>query len=404
MNVASRAIVCGLVLLVGCAAQGSDWPQFRGPGGSSVSMDTGLPTTGELGSQVAWKQEVPGRAVSGPIVVQGRVICTGSGGANDDRLFVTCHDAKTGELVWQREFWATGRTQRHPTSAVAAPTAASDGESIYAFFSSNDLVCLSLDGDLRWLRGLTADHPASYNDTGMASSPLVMGDTVVVQMECQGDSFAAGIDKHTGETRWRRDRLKSANWVSPAGYSRAGRNVALLQSSDQLTAHDALTGEELWRFGKSCSTIPSVCVGSDTLYVPSDGITALALGQGNEQPNERWQVSRLAPDNASPVVAGDRVYVINGAGVLVVASADDGKIVWQLRLTGSFWATPVVADGHLFAVNQDGMLQVIRLDDAGGKGEVVAKHELGEAVLGSPAVADGALFIRGDGHLWKFGK
>ena len=152
---------------------------------------------------VAWKTAIPGRGVSSPILVAGKVIVTAASGFNQDRLHVLCIDAKTGAIDWERQFWATGRTLCHPTSSVAANTPSSDGKRIYAFFSSNDLACLDLDGNLLWYRGLTHDFPTAANDVGMSASPLVLGDTVVVQVENKGDSFAAGLDAETGESRSR---------------------------------------------------------------------------------------------------------------------------------------------------------------------------------------------------------
>lgn len=398
-----RILVCLLCLLFTAAASAHDWSQFRGPRGASYSAQASLPADDSIADAVAWKKQLPGRAVSGPIVVRNRVIATASDGPKDEQLYVVCHDADTGEQLWQRKFWATGRTLHHPTSATAAPTPVSDGEHVFAFFSSNDLICLDLDGNLQWLRGLTADHPAAYNDTGMASSPLVSGDTVVVQVECFGDSFAAGLNKQTGETRWRIPRAATANWASPLLLNRPKGDLVLLQSSDRLSAHEPHTGKEVWSYLAKCDTIPSLTSVGDVLFLPAGGITALRV-DGHSQPTLYWKENRLAPSNASPVVVGERLYVINGAGVLVCGDAQTGDVKWQARLTGSFWATPVVAGSHLYAVNQDGLLQIVRLPESEGKGEVVARYELGEGAFGSPAIGDGAMFVQSERHLWKIAK
>ena len=195
--------------------QAADWLHFRGKSGSSVSDSVLPPEKWSDTENIAWKAPLPGRGPSGPIVVKGRIYLTASGGVKQDRLYVLCFDGQSGKELWRREFWATGRTHCHPTSAVAAPTPASDGERIFAFYSSNDLICLDLDGNLLWYRGLAFDYPKAGNDVGMASSPAVSGDTVVVQIENQGDSFAAGLDVATGESRWRIPRETGSNWASP---------------------------------------------------------------------------------------------------------------------------------------------------------------------------------------------
>jgi outer membrane protein assembly factor BamB len=165
-------------------ANAADWAQFRGPAGTSVAADAKLPTSFNVADNqnVAWRADLPGRGPSSPIVIADRVVVTCSDGPLQEKLIVACFDAKSGKSLWRRQFWATGRTYSHPDSANAAPTPASDGKRIYAFYSSNDMVCLDLDGNLQWFRGLAFDYPKAGNDVGMASSPVVVDDTVVVWM------------------------------------------------------------------------------------------------------------------------------------------------------------------------------------------------------------------------------
>ncbi len=192
----------------------ADWRGFRGDGGSVAARQRPpAKWNAETGENVAWKITPPGRGVSGPIVVGDNVIVTSSNGPREGRLHVSCFDAVTGKERWGRQFWATGSTLCHPMSAVACNTPVSDGERIYAQFSSNDLVCLDLSGNLIWFRGLNFDYPAARHDAGMASSPVVVGDTLVVQVESQGESFAAGLDKYTGQDRWRLERSKATELV-----------------------------------------------------------------------------------------------------------------------------------------------------------------------------------------------
>lgn len=395
-----RLSLCWALLV---AMGGADWLQFRGNDNTSVSTDQDLPLSWSETENVAWKAPLSGRGVSGPILVDGRVIVTASSGFREDRLHVFSFDAKTGELQWERQFWATGRTLHHPTSAVAAPTPASDGESIFAFFSSNDLICLDLDGNLKWLRGLTNDYPTAANDVGMASSPVVAGDTVVVQVESQGESFAAGLNTATGETRWQTPRPKAANWCSPCLMHTPEGDVVLLQSLEKITAHQAANGKELWSYVAPCGGIPSPVAGDGVVYVASAGLTALRPpATPNETAAVLWKELRLGPGSSSPVLGGDRLYVINRAGVLVSAAAADGQSLWQQRLSGTYWATPVLAGKYLYCVNENGVAQVVEVGEKEGK--LLSTCDFGEQVFGSPAVADGALYFRAEKHLWKIAK
>jgi outer membrane protein assembly factor BamB len=378
-----------------------DWPQFRGAQSNSVA-------TGELppsewsdadGTNIAWKVPLPGKGPSSPIVVRGKVIVTASSGINQDRLHVLCFDAADGRQLWERQFWATGRTLSHPDSANAAPTPASDGQLIFAFYSSNDLVCLDLDGNLKWFRGLAHDYPAAGNDVGMSSSPVVVGDVVVAQVECQGDSFGTGVDKLTGETRWKVARPREASWASPVAMAN-NSGVVLLQSPKRLSAHRVTDGEQIWNYEAACDGISSPTSIGEMVYAASKGLTALKPGDKPE-PEVVWNAQNLQPGAASAIFAGEMLYIINRAGVLNCANVTDGKPNWRLRLEGEFWGTPVVVHDRMYAFNKSGKGQVIALSAESGKGKVVGGGQLDGEIQSSPAVADGAIYIRSNAHLWK---
>jgi outer membrane protein assembly factor BamB len=389
---------CYLVVAF-CAA---DWLQFRGPESNSASPDAPPPVQWSETDGIAWKAELPGRGPSSPIVVGDRVVVTCSSGIKQDRLHVLCFDAHSGKPLWERQFWATGRTLSHPSSANAAPTPASDGRLIFAFYSSNDLACLDLDGNLKWFRGLAHDFPHAGNDVGMSSSPLVIGEVVIVQVECQGDSFATGVDKLTGESRWRIPRPREASWASPTVLRGATpqQDLVLLQSPSQITAHDPASGQQRWAYRVACDGISSAVASEGTVYVPSKGMTALKPSLGPE-PDVLWNAPMLQPGAASPLIDGRNLFAINRAGVLVCANAADGQIVWRVRLEGEFWGTPVLAGKRLYCISQKGQGQVVQISDDGRRGEIVGGGQLDGTFQCSPAISDGALYVRSDQHLWK---
>lgn len=395
------ALALTVLLAMVPQAPAADWLQFRGSENRSTTNGDKLPTEISSEKNVAWKSPLVGKGVSGPIVVGKKVFVTASSGpVLQDRLHVLCFDADSGKQLWHRQFWATGRCFHHPTSANAAPTPASDGQRVFAFFSSNDLVCLDLDGNLQWYRGLGSDYPKAGNDVGMSSSPLVSGGAVVVQIESQGDSFATGIDTATGETLWRENRKLGANWASPALLrDKDGKEAVLVQSSDVLTAHEPRSGKQIWKFDTNCSIIPSATALNDKVFLPAKGLTVLEATATTTSPTVAWESNKLAPGNASPVIAGEQVYVLNGAGVLTCGDVKSGDVLWQQRLAGKFWATPVVAGEHIYCINDAGKCFVVKLGVE--KPAEPLTGELGEAVLASPAVSGNALFVRTEKHLWK---
>ncbi|MCH5374932.1 MAG: PQQ-binding-like beta-propeller repeat protein [Planctomycetes bacterium] len=392
------AFVAFLALLAG-----ADWPQFRGPGNSSVAENDRLPTEWSENQNVVWRVELPGRGPSSPIIVSDRVFVTATTGVKHDRLHVLCFDADSGKRLWEREFWATGRTATHDSISGAAPTPASDGQRVFAFFSSNDLVCLDLDGNLQWYRGLSYDYPKSGNDVGMASSPAVIDGAVIVQVESQGDSFAVAIDTATGENLWKVPRKNRANWASPIALpGRGGRgNAVLLQSPSGLTAHDPRTGEQRWSLENGCASMCSSLFHDNLLLVPMSGLTALRFSDASNAPEILWDSRRLSPGTPSPVVYQDRVYTVSGA-IVKCGELATGDVIWQLRLEGTHWATPVIAGGKMYCINYDGRASVIRLGDE--EGEVVGQADLGQKIHASPAVADNAMYVRSDRYLWKIGE
>jgi outer membrane protein assembly factor BamB len=376
----------------------ADWRQFRGNNVNGIADGPG-PASFE---KLAWKVELPGRGLSGPIVVGDKVILTASSGYRQDKLHVLCFDAQTGKRLWERKFWATGRTQCHPKMCVATPQPASDGKRIFAFYSSNDIACLDLDGNLVWYRGLTHDFPNASNSLGMASSPIIVGDTLVVQVESDAYSFATGIDAANGRSRWRRTRPQRANWSSAAILPRKNaKALALLQSSAGVSAVEPRTGKVVWNYGDGASTIPSSTVAGGIVFVPSFGLTALRPIAGSPAPEQLWREGKMRPGTASPLAYQGKVYTLASAGVLTIGDQKTGKGQTRQRLQGPFTSTPIAAAGRLYFFNEKGKGTIL---DARKAGVRVATTDLKETILCTPAVSGGALYVRSDGHLWKFAR
>jgi outer membrane protein assembly factor BamB len=384
-------------------AQAGDWRQFRGTESNGLGDDSLPPTSWSATENIAWKAALPGRGLSSPIVVGNRVFVTCSSGFRQDRLHVICFSATDGSQLWERQFTATGRTSHHPKTCVASSTPSSDGHRIYAQFSSNDLVCLDLDGNLEWYRGLTYDHPNASNSLGMSSSPIVVGSTLIAQAENDSESLATGIDVSTGISKWTSVRPKRANWTSAVIWPKrfgSTEDLALLQSSEGIAAIKPASGEVVWKYSDGASTIPSSVAADGVLYAVSHGITALKPPSDSASLEQLWRENKLSPGTGSPVVYRGRLYAVNNAGVILAADPKTGSIKWQLRVPGPFSGSPVATGGHLYLFNETGEGHCVKLGETSG--ELVHSGNLaGETILCTPAISNGAIYVRSDQTLWK---
>jgi outer membrane protein assembly factor BamB len=380
----------------------ADWPAFRGPSHSGHAVDAVIPKQ----PKTAWSAKLPGRGLSSPIIVGERVFVTAADGAGQEKLQVLCFQKKDGAPVWTRQLTATGRTMTHAKTCVAASTPCSDGRNVYALWSSNDLAAFDLDGNLIWLRGLTSDYANASNSLGMASSPVVVGKTLVVVIENDSESYSLGIDTATGRNVWKLERPRSANWTSPVPLPARNDSPAgvLLQSSKGVVAVEAATGKTLWEFGPSASSMSSSVVDGGVAYVPAAGITALSVPAPGKEPASVWNARQINPSTISPLLLKSRLYSVNNAGILTMADASTGDIKWKLRLTGPFSGSPVGAGDRVALVSEKALVQVV--DVKAPEGAVIGQLQLPlneqskELTLCTPALSGSQLFVRTDSTLW----
>jgi outer membrane protein assembly factor BamB len=396
-----RTIAC--MLIVGTVASAAEWTQFRG-NGTAVSNETGLPVKWGKDQNIRWKAELPGRGLSGVVVAGGRAYVTACDGPDQTRLYVLCFDAKTGTKLWQRSIWATGGTNCHPKTSMAAPTPVADGKAIYALFATADLVAYDTDGNLLWYRSLTGDYPTITNQVGMASSPVLAPGALIVPMDNSGESFLAGIDLKTGKNLWKAERPREINWATPAIRTAGGKTEIIFQGQEELVAYDATNGQRRWSYtgegGRS--SIPSPIVGPDgEVLTPGGDLVALKPAEEGQTPTVLWKASKLKGGGyPTPLYYQGCVYALNSTGILVCGDGKDGKELWRERVKGPIAASPVAADGRIYIVNEKGLTSVVKLGD---KPMIEAENDLGDDILATPAIANGCIFLRSDKFLYCIG-
>ena len=406
-RLSSAFLLANLLTLLGVQPLFAQWAGFLGNQNNPVLEQAVIPETfavekeGQPAVNIAWRRPLPGRSVSGPIVIGDKVITTSSSAMEGRWGWTTAVDRQSGNIVWSRAIRTTGRPYCHPTSANAAPTPCSDGLRVFSFFSSNDLVCYDLAGNLQWFRSLVDTHPLAGNDVGMSSSPVVVDGVVIVCVECQTDSFATGIDAETGQTLWEISRPRRANWSSPVvATATDGKRIVVVQAGSSAMGLDPQSGATLWQIDERCSTIASAAFVDGLLYLPAGGVKVYRLGSANEKPSLAWSAQRINPSSASLAVV-DKLGVLGLNRSVLVCCDNQGELKWQARLPdgGQFWATPVVSGQRLFAADSRGKCFIVDLkqDDA----EILNVVDLGAEVLGSPAADADGLYVRATDALWK---
>jgi outer membrane protein assembly factor BamB len=394
------ALAAGLAAALVTMAGAAEWTGFRGPAGSAVSPEKGLPVKWSKTEGLRWKVELPGRGISNPVIAGGRIFLTACSGYRERRLHVLCFDEATGKKLWQRQFAATGNTACHPSTNMAAPTPATDGKAVYALFATGDLAALDRDGTLLWYRSLVGDYPQLTNQVGMAASPVLAGNVLLLPMDNAGDSFAAGIDRRTGKNLWKVKRPRGVNWMTPLLCTSTGRPAALFVNSTAATAFDPETGKIRWTYeAEGLAEIASPAQGEGLLFVPGGQVHALKPRQDGSAPEVVWQAGNLSNGFSSPIYYQGRLYGLTQATVNCVDVAD-GKEAWKQRIDGPFWASPVIADGKLYAVNNKGRTSVVQLGD---RPKVLARNDLDDTINATPAIANGCIYLRSDKYLYCVG-
>ena len=389
----NERLLIAAILLSAALATAGDWPQFRGPGGTGVSDETGLPTTWNDKTNVKWKVDLPGRSVSSPIVVGKKLFMSSASGPRFERLHALCLDADTGKVLWHRQLTATGNTACHPKSSMAAPTPCANSDGVYFLYSTADLAAFDFDGNLKWYRSLVGDYPDISNQVGMAASPVVWKDSLIVPMDNVGDSFIAALDASYGTNIWKAPRPKDINWVTPTLRTVGDRTQVLFQSMKGAVAYDAADGKEAWTFTTPGGAVPTAVLDGNNVLLPFNGGTMLLKPDGKGMA-EVWKSPKLATGYTSPTIYKDRVYGIGRAGTVVCVDLKNGREVWSERIgkgTGQFWASPIAGDGHLYAFDDAGICTVLNV--GGAKAEIVAVNEMKAEIMGTAAIANGSLYI-----------
>ena len=390
----------GLVLLTPTLLL-ADWPGWRGPTHDGISNEKALPTTWSDKDNVRWKAAIPGAGVSAPIVSRDRVFLTSSTGRSNEHLHLYCFDVGDGKPVWHRRFFGSEVSEgQFPPGGMAVPTPATDGKRVYALYGTGDLVCVGFDGKPVWIRSLAQEYGAFRNRWGMASSPLLLGDLLVVQVDHHGKSYLLGVDAVTGRNRWRTLRDAAVNWTSPVPVRLGGRTILVAAGTNTLKGYDAGTGKERWSVpGLESQCIPTPVVLGDRLWLcgGKDSTSSCFQLRAEGPPRLLWNVKTRGVGIPSPLCVEDYFYYAEDNGFVACLEAATGKQVWRHRLNFKVHASPVAGHDRLYFAGMNGAVTVLKV---GPKYDFLAKNDIGEGIVASPALSGGCIFLRGEKHLF----
>jgi outer membrane protein assembly factor BamB len=446
------AVAATVALGIAAAAQqrgpvrprtGIDWPAFRGIDATGVVAE-GRPTPTTFSpSSAVWRTKIPGLGNSSPIV-WGDLLCVTTAISEKDNSFkpglygniepvndssphewkVICLDKRSGAARWEQTVRkGVPAVKRHPKSTQANATLATDGTHLVAFFGSEGLHVYDLSGKRLWSKSFGVLDSGFFETPeaqwGFASSPVIHNGVLLIQADVQKNSFLAAFDVATGKELWRVGRSDVPTWGTPVIVDAGGRTQVVVNGWKHTGGYDFETGRELWKLtGGGDIPTPTPVAGHGLVFItsahgndsPVHAIRTTATGditlKGDATSNAgvAWSVPRAGSYMATPLLYGDYLYVVRWNGILGAYDARTGTRAYQQRLgqgATAFTASPVASGGHIYFATEDGEVYVVK---AGPTFELVATNKLDAAMLATPAISEGRLFIRTKDEILAFGQ
>jgi len=397
------------------------WSRFRGPNGSGVSPATGVPIEFGPTKNLLWRLPLP-RGHSSPILQDDRIYVTAFHG---DDLLTLAIDRRTGHIVWERTAPPVKTRVVDKRNNPASPSPAVDETGAYVFFPDFGLIAYDRGGKERW----TMPLGPFTNIYGMGSSPIVVGDLLILACDQSVGSFIMAVNKRTGRVQWRSERPEAKSGHSTPIIWRGldGQDQILLPGSFLLTAYELATGRKRWWVGGLSFEMKSTpVIGGDTIYVngygaplndpgnkvtvpaadivwPTDDLNGDGVLSKAEFPKftpafwfdvadldhdgvltrDEWAYYRAAVDSENGMLA----IRLGGSGDMT-----DKAIRWKYQRTVPQLPSPLLYGGVLYMVNDNGIITT--LDP--GNGMVIKQGRLSGAPgphFASPIAADGHIFF-----------
>src|SRR6185503_20036412 len=410
-------LIALVVISIGVSTSAEHWPQWRGPRLNGISGEKSLPGRLATTENIAWNLAVPERSGATPIV-WGEHVFLNVGEGNELALWAV--DRARGTVRWKRPLGSGNR--RMMKQQMSSPSPVTDGRTVWVMTGTGVLKAFDFEGKELWSRNIQQEYGRFGLQWGYASSPLLHEGALYVQvlhgMHTDDPSYLLRIDKATGKTVWRVNRLTNARFESPDAYTTpallryGGATEIVITGGDVVTGHDPAAGTEVWRANGlnprndgSYRVVASPVVHGDMIFAPSRERPLLALKPGGKgdvtNTHVLWSFNN-GPDVPTPVTDGTYLYSINDRGILYCLDARTGKVVYgpQRLRNASYSGSAVLADGKIYITDEDGVTTVFR---SGPKFELLSENDLQDYTLSSPAVSDGQIYVRTASFIYAIG-
>ncbi len=392
------------------------WSEFRGPTGQGHSAAAGVPEKWSADKNVAWKRSIAGHGWSTPILIGSRLFLTTAvpkdpgAGSTDRSLRALSLDAQSGETIWDIEVFLQGAANAakiHQKNTHASPTPLYEDGKLYVHFGHDGTACLDArDGRVLW-KQTSLRYPPVHGNGGC---PIVAGEHLIFSCDGAADPVVVALNKNNGSVVWKTKRdvtvERPFSFSTPLLIDVGGTPQVVSAGSGAVIAYEPGTGRELWRceYDEGYSVVPRPSYANGLVYVCTGFNTASLLavrpdGRGDVNGTHlAWEHNKAVPKNSSPIVVGDLLFMVDDKGIATCLDALSGEVHWQERLGGNFSASPIHADGKLYFPSEEGIIHVI---EPSKTFRSLAQNEMSERTFATVVPTDGAIFVRGETHLWR---
>ncbi len=420
-----RALIV-LTLLSSGPVFAKDWPQWRGPHANGVAAPGDYPVTFSHTKNVRWKTPLPGVGSSTPAIWEDHLFLTAGVAedqADDDASrhdAVLAYDLK-GAPRW-RVLLGQERKGKHRNGSGSNPSPVTDGKHVFVYFKSGTVAALDFEGKLAWQANLQKLYGEDTLWWDLGSSPVLVGDQLVIPVMHEGESFLVAFDKASGQPNWKTARNYECrretdqSYTTPIVVGDPGNETIVTWGADHLTGHRAADGKLLWQCGgfnpkneAMWRVIATPAITNNIALVPYGRAKHLAAvkigGEGDITEKARlWEKEGFGADVPSPAAKDGTFYLLTDNGWLHALDAATGEAHWEGRLPRSsskYYASPVMAGEMLYAAREDGMIFTVHVKKDGFT--VSGENDMGERIIATPIPIQNQLIIRGAEHLFCIG-